>query len=67
MSMAFHPPTYGHTEQMNSGMEQHLSVLISNQQDDWVQSPPLAEFSVNTGISKSTKCSPCFAVQGEGQ
>jgi len=37
MSIAFHPPTVGQTEHMNSITEYHLQVFVSHQQDDWVQ------------------------------
>jgi len=64
MSTAFHPRTDGHTKQMNAGMEQYLQVFVNHQQADWVQWLPLAEFTVNNGISASTKCTPFCAVQG---
>ena len=64
MSTAFHPQTDGQTERMNGGMEQYLRVFVNHQQDDWVQCLPLAEFAANNGVSKSTKCTPFFAVQG---
>jgi hypothetical protein len=64
MSTEFQPQTDGQTERMNPGMEQYLRVFVNNQQDDWVQWLPLAEFAANNGISESTKCTPFFAVQG---
>jgi hypothetical protein len=64
MSTKFHPQTDGQTERMNAGMEQYLWVFVNYQQDDWVQWLLLAEFAANNGMSKSTKCTPFFAVQG---
>jgi len=64
MPRAFHRQTDGHTEQMNMGMEQYLRIFVNHQQDDLVPWLPLAEFAENNGISKSTKCTPFFAVQG---
>jgi hypothetical protein len=64
MSTAFHPQTDGQTERMNASTEQYLRVFVNHQQDDWVQWLPLAEFAANNGISETTKCTPCLAVQG---
>jgi hypothetical protein len=49
---------------MNASMEQYLRVFVNHQQDDWVQSRPLAEFAANNGISETSKCNLIFAVEG---
>jgi len=64
MSTAFHSQTDGQRERMNASMEQYLMVFGNHQQDDWVKWVPLAEFAANNGVSKTTKCTHCYAVQG---
>jgi len=64
LSTAFYVQTDGQTEQMNASMEQYLWVFGNHQQDDWVQWFSLAEFAANNGVSESSKCITCFAVQG---
>jgi hypothetical protein len=49
---------------MNAAMEQYLKVFVNDQQDNWVQWLPMAEFAANNGMSESTKCTPFFAIQG---
>jgi len=65
LSTALHPQTDGQTERMNASMEQYLRIFTSQQQDDWVQWLPLAEFAANNGTSEATKCSAFFAVTGK--
>jgi hypothetical protein len=38
-------------------MEQYRWIFTSYQQDDWVQSQALAEFTANNAASETTKCS----------
>jgi hypothetical protein len=64
MTTAFQRQTDGQTERMNPSMEQYLQVVLNHQQDNWVQWVPLPDFAVQNGVSKSTKCTPFFAVQG---
>jgi len=64
MSTACHPQTDGQTERMNASMEQYLRVFVNHQQDDWVKWLPLAEFAAKNGTSETTKCTPCYAVEG---
>jgi len=53
----------GQTESKNASMGQYLRVFINQQQDDWVQWLPLAEFAANNVISETTKCTAFFACQ----
>jgi len=64
MSTAFHLQTDGHSERMNAGMKQCLRVFVNHQKHYWVQWLALAEFAANNGVSKSTKGTPFFSVQG---
>jgi len=64
LSTMFHPQTDGPTERMNVSMEPYLRIFTSQQQDDWVQWLPLAEFAAHNGTSEATRCSELFAVTG---
>jgi hypothetical protein len=37
---------------MNASMVQYIPVFVNQQQDDWVQWLPLAEFAANNGTSE---------------
>lgn len=47
MSTVFHPETDGRTERTNSILEQYLRAYINDQQDNWTELLPMAEFAYN--------------------
>lgn len=64
LSTAFHPETDGQTERVNAMLEQYLRSYVSYLQDDWAEWLALAEFSLNTAWSESSKMTPFFANYG---
>jgi len=64
LSTAFHPQTDGQTERLNQTLEQYLRSYVNQQQDNWVQLLPLAQFAYNSAKSEATKTSPFFANYG---
>lgn len=64
MSTAFHPRTDGQTERTNQFIETYLRGFFNNEQDDWVELLPTAEFAYNNAISASTGVSPFFTNYG---
>jgi transposase InsO family protein len=58
LSTAFHPQTDGQTERMNKDLQQYLRLFTAEQQDEWVDWLPLAQFSYNTKNQASTQKSP---------
>ena len=49
--MAFHPQTDGATERANQSIGQVLRAVVCNDQKNWRQQCPLAEFALNSNIS----------------
>jgi hypothetical protein len=64
MSNAFHPQTDGQTERQNQTMEQYLRAFTNYEQDNWVETLPLAEFAYNNSMHASTRFTPFFANYG---
>jgi hypothetical protein len=64
LSTAFHPQTDGQTERLNQTLEQYLRSYVNEQQDNWVELLPLAQFAYNSAKSESTQTSPFFANYG---
>ena len=64
LSTAYHPQTDGQTERINQIVEQYLRCYINNDQNDWVQWLPQAQFAYNTSVSESTELSPAYANSG---
>jgi hypothetical protein len=64
MSTAFHPQTDGQTERLNQTLEQYLRSYVNEQQDNWVELLPLAQFASNSAKSQTTGTSPFFANYG---
>jgi hypothetical protein len=53
---SFLPPTRRRSDRtMNQELEQYLRVFINQQQDDWTELLPLAEFQYNNHIHSSTQ------------
>ena len=64
LSTAFHPQTDGQTERLNQTLEQYLRSYVNEQQDNWVELLPLAQFAYNSAKSEATQTSPFFANHG---
>jgi hypothetical protein len=64
LSTAFHPQTDGQTERLNQTLEQYLRSYVNEQQDNWVELLPLAQFAYNSARSESTQTTPFFANYG---
>jgi hypothetical protein len=64
LSTAFHPQTDGQTERMNQVLEQYLRIFCNDQQNNWTNLLPLAEFAYNNSIHSSTGLSPFKANYG---
>ena len=58
MLTAFHPQTDGATEWANRLIGQVLRVIVCNDQKNWKQHCPLAEFALNSNISSTTGYAP---------
>ena len=52
-STAFHPQTDGQTERMNQTLGTYLRIFVNQEQDDWFDLLPLAEFAYN-----NARCGP---------
>jgi hypothetical protein len=61
---AYHPRTDGQSEQTNQWLEQYLCFWVNEQQDDWAQYLPLAEFTHNNWLNESTCESPFHILMG---
>jgi RNase H-like domain found in reverse transcriptase/Reverse transcriptase (RNA-dependent DNA polymerase)/Integrase zinc binding domain/Chromo (CHRromatin Organisation MOdifier) domain len=63
-STAYHPQTDGQTERLNQTLEQYLRCYVNEQQDNWVELLPLAQFAHNSAKNQTTGTSPFFANYG---
>jgi len=57
----FHPQTDGQTERQNQIIEQCLRAFYNNEQGNWVELLPRAEFTYNISIHHSTLMTPFWA------
>ena len=64
LSTAFHPQTDGQTERLNQTLEQYLRSYVNQQQDNWVELLPLAQFAYNSAKSEPIQISPFLANLG---
>ena len=64
LSTAFHPQTDGQTERQNQTLEHYLRVYCCEQQDDWAELLPVAEFAYMQSQHKTLGCSPFYATYG---
>lgn len=64
LSTAFHPQTDGQTERMNQTLEQYLRCYCSEEQNDWAERLPQAEFAVNNSVHHALRMSPFSVVLG---
>ena len=58
LSTAFHPQTDGQTERVNRNVETYIRTFINYDQDDSVQTLPLAEFAYNNSYTTAIKKTP---------
>jgi len=64
LSTAYHPQTDGQTERQNQTLEQYLRCYCSEEQNDWVDHLPMAEFACNNSVSATLRVSPAYALMG---
>ena len=55
MGTAFHPQLDGQMERQNQTLKTYLQIFASDEQDNWVNLLPLAEFSYNNSIHSITR------------
>lgn len=64
ISSAYHPQTDGQTERLNQEVEQYLRLFVNEQQNNWSEWLPCAEFTINNRVNSSTGFSPFFINYG---
>src|SRR3978361_2372186 len=64
MSTAYHPQTDGETERVNQEMEIYLRMFCSNNQEQWKDLLPMAEFAHNNRQHSARKQSPFYLMMG---
>jgi len=57
-STAWHPQTDGQTERVNQELDQYLRLFVNEQQDDWYDLLPMAEFQHNNHVYSATQQPP---------
>jgi hypothetical protein len=58
LSTAFHPQTDGQSERANQRVKQYLRIYGNSEQNDWVDLPPMAQYTHNAWKNESTQASP---------
>jgi transposase InsO family protein len=64
LSTAYHPQTDGQTEVVNKCLETYLSFFSLENQNQWPQWLPLAEWWYNTSYHIATRMTPFEVVYG---
>ena len=64
LSTLFHPQTDGQMERQNQTLEHYLRIYCCEQQDDWTELLPVAEFAYMQSQHKTLDCSPFYATYG---
>ena len=64
LSTAFHPQTDGITERLNQTLEQYLRCYVNQQQNNWVELLPMAQFAYNSAKNETTGMTPFYANYG---
>ena len=64
LTTAFHPRGNGKVERKNQRVENYLRIFCNDQQDDWADLLPAAEFALNTTKNESTGRSAFELAQG---
>jgi len=57
-STAWHPQTDGQTERVNQELDQYLRLFVNEQQDNWYDLLPMAEFQHNNHVHSATQQPP---------
>ena len=65
MSSAFHPQTDGQTERMNRLLEETLRHYVNDNQSNWVNLLPMAEFAINNSWNSSIQSTPFYLNFGQ--
>jgi hypothetical protein len=63
-STAYHPQTDGQAERTNQIAEQYLRKYVNEEQTNWAELLPLAEFAYNSAEQESIHMSPFQAIYG---
>uniref|UniRef100_A0A8C5PQ35 Polyprotein n=1 Tax=Leptobrachium leishanense TaxID=445787 RepID=A0A8C5PQ35_9ANUR len=63
-SSAYHPQTNGAAERANQGLEQYIRCFTTQQQDNWSELLPWAEYARNNAVNETTGHSPFSAIYG---
>lgn len=63
-STAYHPQTDGQTKCINQEVEKYLQMFTNEQQMDWADWLPMAEFALNNCINQVTGYLPFFSNHG---
>ncbi|CAM8999668.1 unnamed protein product [Rhodiola kirilowii] len=63
-STAYHPQSDGQTEVVNRSLEDYLRCFVSDNQKDWVNFLPWAEYAYNTALHSATGHTPYEVVYG---
>jgi hypothetical protein len=63
-STAYHPQTDGQTERVNQELEEYLRIYVNEQQNDWVDWLPIAQFCHNDRSHSATGFSPFMITTG---
>ncbi len=58
MSTAFHPQTDGQTERVNQSIEAYLRPFLSENQENWGDLLPMAEYAYNNSVTSATGETP---------
>ena len=64
ISTAYHPQTDGQSERTNQTLETYLRIFCNEQQNDWARWIPLAQYTLNSRPSHTTKVPPFEALIG---
>lgn len=64
LSTAYHPQTDGQTERLNQEIKKYLCIFINEQQTDWAEWLPMAQFALNNQVNCSTGHSPFYLNNG---
>ncbi len=64
ISTTYHPQTDGQSERTNQTLETFLQIFCNEQQNNWAQWLPLAQYALNARPSHTTKIPPFEALIG---
>jgi hypothetical protein len=64
MSSGYQPETDGQTERVNQTVEAYIRSFCNDEQNNWFELLPMAEYSYNNSITNATGFSPFYANYG---